>query len=155
MFYVPIVTNYLWLENSRFLETAINEIGTFHGDKYWRWYGFEGRVEWCAIFVSWVADQVGYLNQEKIIKSANCLEMINWLTEKGNYRKTSESYHPQPGDLIFFDWNGGGTGKDHVGIVEFTDGNIIQTVEGNTSNKVARRTYFLNDPSISGYGILQ
>ncbi|MGG5312666.1 lysozyme family protein [Enterococcus sp. DIV2381] len=155
MFYVPIVTNYLWLENSRFLETAINEIGTFHGEKYWRWYGFEGRVEWCAIFVSWVADQVGYLNQEKIIKSANCLEMINWLTEKGNYRKTSESYHPQPGDLIFFDWNGGGTGKDHVGIVEFTDGNIIQTVEGNTSNKVARRTYFLNDPSISGYGILQ
>lgn len=155
MFYVPIVTNYLWLENSRFLETAINEIGTFHGDKYWRWYGFEGRVEWCAIFVSWVADQVGYLNQEKIIKSANCLEMIYWLTEKGNYRKISESYHPQPGDLIFFDWNGGGTGKDHVGIVEFTDGNIIQTVEGNTSNKVARRTYFLNDPSISGYGILQ
>jgi len=155
MFYVPIVTNYLWLENSDFLEAAINEIGTIQGEKYWQWYGFEGRVEWCAIFVSWVADQVGYLNQEKIIKSANCLQMINWLTEKGNYRKTSESYHPQPGDLIFFDWNGGGTGKDHVGIVEFTDGNIIQTIEGNTADKVARRTYFINDPSISGYGILQ
>ena len=155
MFYVPIVTNYLWLENSDFLEAAINEIGTIHGEKYWRWYGFEGRVEWCAIFVSWVADQVGYLNQEKIIKTANCLQMINWLTEKGNYKKASENYHPQPGDLIFFDWNGGGTGKDHVGIVEFTDGNIIQTVEGNTADKVARRTYFINDPSISGYGILQ
>ncbi|NAA90092.1 lysozyme family protein [Enterococcus mundtii] len=155
MFYVPIVTNYLWLENSDFLEAAINEIGTIQGEKYWRWYGFEGRVEWCAIFVSWVADQVGYLNQEKIIKSANCLQMINWFTEKGNYKKASENYHPQPGDLIFFDWNGGGTGKDHVGIVEFTDGNIIQTVEGNTADKVARRTYFINDPSISGYGILQ
>ncbi|NMP59378.1 lysozyme family protein [Enterococcus mundtii] len=155
MFYVPIVTNYLWLENSDFLEAAINEIGTIQGEKYWQWYGFEGRVEWCAIFVSWVADQVGYLNQEKIIKSANCLEMINWLTEKGNYKKSSENYHPQPGDLIFFDWNGGGTGKDHVGIVEFSDGNIIQTIEGNTANKVARRTYFVNDPSISGYGILQ
>ena len=155
MFYVPIVTNYLWLENSDFLEAAINEIGTIQGEKYWQWYGFEGRVEWCAIFVSWVADQVGYLNQEKIIKSANCLEMINWLTEKGNYKKASENYHPQPGDLIFFDWNGGGTGKDHVGIVEFSDGNIIQTIEGNTANKVARRTYFVNDPSISGYGILQ
>ncbi|MFP1647461.1 lysozyme family protein [Enterococcus mundtii] len=155
MFYVPIVTNYLWLENSDFLEAAINEIGTIQGEKYWQWYGFEGRVEWCAIFVSWVADQVGYLNQEKIIKSANCLQMINWLTEKGNYKKASENYHPQPGDLIFFDWNGGGTGKDHVGIVEFTDGNIIQTIEGNTADKVARRTYFINDPSISGYGILQ
>ncbi|MGM0144757.1 hypothetical protein IGJ94_001317 [Enterococcus sp. AZ153] len=155
MFYVPIVTNYLWFENSDFLEAAINEIGTIQGEKYWQWYGFEGRVEWCAIFVSWVADQVGYLNQEKIIKSANCLEMINWLTEKGNYKKASENYHPQPGDLIFFDWNGGGTGKDHVGIVEFSDGNIIQTIEGNTANKVARRTYFVNDPSISGYGILQ
>ena len=24
------------------------------GEKYWKWYGFENRVEWCACFVSWL-----------------------------------------------------------------------------------------------------
>ena len=28
---------------------------------YWSWYGFESRVEWCACFVSWCADQCGYI----------------------------------------------------------------------------------------------
>ena len=30
------------------------------GQPYWSWYGFGGRVEWCACFASWCADQCGY-----------------------------------------------------------------------------------------------
>ena len=30
--------------------------------KYWSWYGFEAGVEWCACFVSWCANECGYID---------------------------------------------------------------------------------------------
>ena len=38
------------------------------GDPYWSWYGFSSRVEWCACFVSWCADQCGYIESGVIPK---------------------------------------------------------------------------------------
>ena len=43
------------------VNTALKEVGNT-GEKYWNWYGFNHRVEWCAVFVSWVANQNGLLN---------------------------------------------------------------------------------------------
>ena len=37
------------------------------GQKFWSWYGYSYRVEWCAIFVSWLFTQVKGVN--KYIKS--------------------------------------------------------------------------------------
>lgn len=31
---------------------ALSQVGNVGGQPYWSWYGFDGRVEWCACFVS-------------------------------------------------------------------------------------------------------
>ena len=43
--------------NQSIVEVALTQLGNEGGQPYWSWYGFEGRVEWCACFVSWCADQ--------------------------------------------------------------------------------------------------
>jgi len=153
MFYVDLITQHIMANSGELVRIAKEELGYPNGDKYWRWFGLANRVEWCAIFVSWVADQAGYLIQDRILKSASCIEMVRWFTENGKYKLSTEAYVPMEGDLVFFDWNGNGTGKDHVGIVEYSDGRIIQTIEGNSGNAVRRQTYLLDSPVISGYGI--
>ena len=46
----------------------------------------------------------------------------------------------------------GGAGADHVGIVESCDGSTVHTIEGNTSDSCARRSYRVGSASILGYG---
>lgn len=45
--------------NSDIVKVAQKQIGNEGGEKFWKWYGFPTRVEWCACFVSWCADQCG------------------------------------------------------------------------------------------------
>ena len=40
---------------------AQSQLGNEGGEIYWRWYGFDSHVDWCAIFVSWCADQAGMI----------------------------------------------------------------------------------------------
>ncbi len=47
-------------------------------------------------------------------------------------------YAPNPGDLIFFDWDSSGD-TDHVGIVERVENGTIYTVGGNSSSPDAVR----------------
>ena len=39
------------------VEVARSQIGNVGGQPYWSWYGFKSRVEWCACFVSWCANE--------------------------------------------------------------------------------------------------
>ncbi len=57
---------------------------------------------------------------------------------------------PQPGDQIFFTYRPGEI--SHTGIVEKVEGGIVTTIEGNTSDMVARRSYSIGDSRIAGYG---
>lgn len=43
--------------NSDIVKVALSQIGNVGGQPYWSWYGFESRVEWCACFVSWCANE--------------------------------------------------------------------------------------------------
>ena len=65
------------------------------------------------------------------------------------------SYIPQPGDLIMFNWSDSYyDGPDHIGFVEYVDGNIVHTIEGNSGadrSRVMRNTYSLTDSDIYGY----
>ena len=129
---------------------AISQIGNVGGEPYWSWYGFGSRVEWCATFVSWCANECGYIDAGIIPKFAACQSQgITWFEKRGLYMDSS--YIPSPGDIIFFDWGQDGV-SDHVGIVEYVEGEVVHTVEGNTSNSVARRSYRLDSNSICGYG---
>lgn len=53
---------------------ALSQVGNVGGQPYWSWYGFSYRVDWCAIFVSWCADQCGYIETGTMPKFAGCVQ---------------------------------------------------------------------------------
>jgi len=129
---------------------AASQIGNVNGAPYWTWYGFESRVAWCATFVSWCANECGYIDAGIIPKFAGCeWQGIPWFKERLLWQ--DNTYIPAPGDIIFFDWEQDSY-SDHVGIVEYFEGEVVHTIEGNTSNSVARRSYRLDSGRICGYG---
>lgn len=131
------------------VQVALTQEGN-GGDTYWSWYGFAQREEWCACFVSWCADQCGYIEAGVIPKFSLCSAGMEWFESQGQFM--DGSYVPATGDLVFFDWENDGS-IDHVGIVEsVVDGNIY-TVEGNSGDKVARRSYPIGYGQIVGYGV--
>jgi hypothetical protein len=126
------------------------------GQTYWRWYGFAYRDEWCAMFVSWCADQCGYIESGVIPKFAYVPAGAEWFKEKGQYQSRSSGYLPKPGDIVFISWGGNGS-YSHVGIVESCDGTYVNTIEGNTGvtpgyYKIRRNEFTVNDLRITGYG---
>jgi hypothetical protein len=146
------------IPNSEIVLVAKAQIGNEGGDKFWKWYGFQEHVQWCACYVSWCANECGYIDKGIIPKFSACTDGINWFKEKNEWHDRGESYYPIVGDIIFFDWkdeNGNQDGtSDHVGIVTRTDitNRTIYTIEGNTSNKCAERIYSFDDVQIMGYG---
>lgn len=129
---------------------AEDEVGNEGGEKFWKWYGFEERVEWCAIFVSWCAEQCGYLDADIMPKFSAVDDGAEWFKEKKQW--ASNDYIPKAGDVVFFDWESDGL-LDHVGIVEECRNGIIHTIEGNSGNLCKRLKYELNSNMIYGYGV--
>lgn len=136
--------------DARIVDVAASQIGNNGGEPYWSWYGFNGRVEWCACFVSWCAHKCGYIEAGIIPKFAGVGTGIDWFQDRHQWQK--RGYQPKPGDIIFFDWDGDGYGN-HVGIVESSDETYVYTIEGNSGDKCCRRTYFLHSTVVMGYGI--
>ena len=93
---------------------ALSQLGNVGGRPYWSWYGFESRVDWCACFVSWCANECGYLDTGVIPRFASCSIGLQWFRERGLWR--DHSYEPRPGDLIFFVGTYDTPGVSHVGI---------------------------------------
>lgn len=136
--------------NQAIVEVALTQLGNEGGQPYWSWYGFEGRVEWCACFVSWCADQCGYIESGIILKFAGCVDGSNWFKDNGQWK--DRNYEPQAGDIIFFDWEGDGE-TDHVGIVEKCENGVVYTVEGNSGDACRQKQYTVGSSSIYGYGV--
>ena len=126
-----------------FKETNSNNI-----TPYGEWYGMNGAA-WCAMFVSWCADQAGILNTI-VPRYAYCPTGVSLYKEKNRYKLNSSDYNPKAGDVIMFQTNGT---IDHTGIVIDNSNNIITTIEGNASDTVAQRTYNKDSARIHGYGI--
>lgn len=133
------------------VEVARGELGNFGGDKFWKWYGFSSHVDWCAIFVSWCADQCGYLEMGVVPKFSVVGDGANWF--KARHRWAGGGHKPSPGDIIFFDFEKDGE-LDHVGIVESCDGRVVTTIEGNSSNACKQLTYRVGGSQIAGYGLV-
>ncbi len=129
---------------------ALSQVGNAGGEPYWSWYGFDGRVEWCACFVSWCADQCGYIDSGVIPKFAGCVNGFQWFKDRGQWQ--DGGFTPEAGQIIFFDWEGDGE-TDHVGIVEWCENGIVYTVEGNSGDACRQRSYPVGSSSIYGYGI--
>ena len=138
---------------------ALSQVGNVGGQPYWSWYGFNSRVEWCACFVSWCANECGYIDAGVIPKFAGCVWGVEWFRDRGLWQ--DNSYEPRPGDIIFFDWdNKGSSGpqdgeSDHVGIVEKVENGTVYTVEGNSGDSCRENHYAIGYYEILGYGMPQ
>lgn len=137
--------------NDQIVTTAKAQLGNDGGQKFWSWYGFQGRVEWCACFVSWCADQSGLISSGAVLKFSYCQTGVEWFKSQGKWQ--DRGYTPAPGTIIFFDWNNGGT-SHHVGIVEKCENGVVYTIEGNSGDAVRERSYDVNSISIMGYGLV-
>ena len=131
------------------LARAAQEIGYYrhndplNGTKYGRWYaekmnspyfGYNG-VPFCAMFVSYILDQVGQSCPG--FPAAYCPYILNDTRKAGIV--LADKTKAQPGDLVIFNWDGGVV--DHIGFVELNKGSYIQTIEGNSpAGYVSRRT---------------
>ena len=57
--------------------------------------------DWCAAFVSAVAQQCGLT--DIVYPECGCERMINLYKAKGFWQE-DDAYVPKPGDLVFYDW---------------------------------------------------
>ena len=129
---------------------ALSQVGNIGGQPYWSWYGFEGRVEWCACFVSWCANECGYIENGIIPKFAGCVNGVQWFKDRGQW--ADNRMEPTPGMIIFFDWEGDGV-TDHTGIVQKCENGTVYTVEGNSGDTCRTKTYPVGNSVIYGYGV--
>lgn len=113
----------------RVLEIAGHELGTKEAPadsnvcKYSRWYPMVG--PWCAMFVSWVLDRAGIEGYKHAYTPAGA-ELFK---SKGRWTQ-----NPRPGDVAYFDFPDSLPRIQHVGFVVKVNGNVITTIEGNTSS---------------------
>ena len=109
---------------------------------------------WCDMFVDWLCLQLmgskekgEWLQCQTGLYGAGCEWSSDCFRRAGRFGK-----EPQIGAQIFF---GKENYEEHTGIVEKFDNTYVYTIEGNTSNKVARRTYKLTSDYIVGYGYMR
>ena len=117
--------------------------------------GYTAKYEddWCDIFVTTVFQQAGLSNL--IGRECGVQRHIGIMEKKGIWQGKTQ---PKVGDIVTFDWDGGGF-ADHIGIVESVNNGVITTIEGNSSlyagstakTKVNRKTYDWNSSYIKGY----
>ena len=135
--------------NSDIVKVAASQLGNVGGRPYWSWYGFGSRVEWCACFVSWCANECGMIESGSVPKFAYCPSGVAWFKAAGRWLPAGTE--PSPGDIVFFDWQGDGV-SDHVGIVESCNGSTVSTIEGNSDDACTRSSYGIGSVFILGYG---
>lgn len=143
--------------NYNIAEVAYREVGNIGGEKYWRWYGYNTRPAWCCVFVSWCANQCGYLEKGIIPKFSYVSAGVNFFKDREEWVVAGAK--PKAGMIIFFDFvvnDGlvkGHDGKgDHVGIVRGADDEYVYCVEGNYKDTCQSTKYRLDNANILGYG---
>ena len=146
-------TDYASGSGASIVAVAVQEIGYHEGagnhTKYGVYTGTDG-MSWCHAFVSWCANECGFIESNIIPKTAACETGRQWFIHKQQYQKAG-SYTPQAGDIIYFDKGGVGE-SHHVGIVEYVENGIVHTIEGNKNSQVMRGHYELTYKGIMGYG---
>ena len=165
MDYVPLVLQYYPLgqilydpdTSSLIVEIARSQIGNVGGEIYWSWYGFTERVGWCACFVSWCADQCGYIEADLFPRFSGPEWGVYWFKQRGQW--ADRQTVPTPGMIIFYDWDDPETGgqdgvTDHVGIVSHVENGTIYTIEGNSvGDSCLERSRTVGQYEIMGYGV--
>lgn len=134
-----------------------SQSGIVGGQKYKEWYGIDGN--WCAMFVSYCANEAGFIDDGTIPLTASVSVQQQWFIDKGLYKTKESGYKPKAGDIIIFK-----NGISHTGIVIDYDADTdrVTTIEGNTGGSVTsiyhqgssvkECSYSRLASTISGYG---
>ena len=145
--------------SSELVNLALSQLGNEGGEKYWRWAGLDTRCEWCALFVSWCAEQTGLMGSGQIPYFSFVSDGVDWFKDKGRWIDgadvNSSNYDKKiyPGMIIFFDWEPDGK-PNHVGIVTKVSDGYIYTVEGNKGDAVAEGSYSADSIYVFGFGAI-
>lgn len=105
---------------------------------------------WCDAFVSALFIKS---NAVQLIGGTECgVERHVGLFKNAGIWHDGSGIVPEPGDIIVFDWENDDF-ADHIGIVEYVDGLVVHTIEGNSGNAgaVMRHAYCVGDDCIRGY----
>lgn len=138
-----------------FLEILKQQLGQYRS-LYTAWYGESsiGDEEWGGCFVSWCANEAGFITKGYYPKFKNLNDGINWFKSKGLWQNSNEV--PAVGDTIFLDWHSDGN-CDRCGIItDIKDGNIYYIGANVTDEKVENSSVVATDPNhyIMGFGKL-
>ena len=147
----------------KLISVAIAEVGYREDGDNWNKYaaeldplgitwGNKQNLPWCGEFVLWCAYKAfGRAKGLELMCSSDpsgiplCSAGAQYFKDAGRWHTTD----PQKGDVIYFFYDGG---INHTGIITSVGGGLIYTVEGNSSDMVARRTYATGSAVIAGYG---
>lgn len=112
-----------------------------------RGYRLKYTDAWCAAFVTAVGVHLGI--SQILLPECGVGAMVKLYKAQKRFHK-ADTYTPKPGDLVVYDWDGGGSG-DHIGIVERVWDKKMTVIEGNYSDCVARRELKRDSKSVLGY----
>ena len=116
------------------MEIPLGSNRTKYNDWFYNRAGAE--APWCAIFVSWCADQCGLIDSGLYRKDAGVTTTFSYMTKENGFASYSwrevkqlggGSYSAVPGDLFFFE------GMGHIGIVTNVRETSIEVTHGNSS----------------------
>lgn len=118
-------------------------------------YVVQPEDSWCATFVSCVAIRMGIT--EILPTECSCQRQIELFQQLNRWQEW-DGYIPQPGDVIYYDWQDSGRGdctgwSDHVGLVVGVKWPFAKIIEGNKDDMVCYRYIFLGGRYIRGYGL--
>lgn len=141
---------------------AKSQIGYKEGENNWNKYAampnierlYGGRIQnapWCDLmtdagFVSCFGLEKGAAMTYQKVGGGSALCRDSAQKFKDN---SAFTMLPKVGDVAFFYYDGD---INHMGIVIDVSGDRVTTVEGNTNDMVAERTYKIGDSIIAGYG---
>ena len=122
--------------------------GTNNDNKFGIWYNMNYQP-WCAMFVSWCANEAGILGTV-IPRYASCAVGRDWYRSQGRFYLANGEYEPKAGDVFFTSSSSYPNGGAHTGIVVAYKDGYIYTIEGNSDNRVRSRSLALS--KIYGFG---
>ena len=104
-------------------ESPANSNKTIYG----KFTGHDGQP-WCGSFVMWCASEIGFKAMPNCVYTPAGATAFQGQGKWANH----ETATPQPGDIVFFNFDG--KGIEHVGIVVKDNGDgTVTTIEGNTT----------------------
>ena len=133
---------------NKIIALAIEQLGNDY-ETYCKDMGYSYRIEWCACFISWLAEKLKIT--DIIPVDMSCNSQIKKFKALGVWHTDSNI---QSGDILYYDWDKSGD-ADHVGIVIKNTNGILTVIEGNKGNEpydcVGKREIGCNSSLIFGY----